>query len=81
MVVGYPNACLVSNALFGVTEVVACYGLKGQWVMSWASSAYDEFLATDSVREVSGYVAFIDIFCEFCFVHFYFFIGCFAGSD
>ena len=61
VVVEYPDACLVDNALFGVTEVVECYGLKGQWVMSQASSAHNEFLATDSVREVSGCVAYIDM--------------------
>ena len=72
VVVEYPNARLVDDALFGVTEVVECYGLKGQWVTSWASSARNEFLATDSVREVSGCVAYIDMSCEFHVVHFYF---------
>ena len=65
VVVGYPHACLVNNALFGVTEVVECYGLKGQWVTSWASSAHNEFLATDSVREVSGCVAYTDMSYKF----------------
>ena len=64
--VEYPNARLVNNALFGVTEVVECYGLKGQWVTSWGSTAHDEFLATDSVRKVSGYVAYIDMSCKLC---------------
>jgi hypothetical protein len=72
VVVKYPNASLVEDALFGVTEVVECYGLKGQWVTSWASSAHNEFLVTDSVREVSGCVAYIDMSCEFRVVHFYF---------
>ena len=81
VVVEYPNARLVDDALFGVMEVVECYGLKGQWVTSWVSSARNEFLATDSVREVSGCVAFIGMSCEFCVAHFYFFIGCIAGGD
>ena len=81
LAVEYPNADLVDKALFGVTEVVECYGQKGQWVTSWASSAHNEFLATDSVCEVSGCVAFIGMSCEFCVVHVYFFIGCLAGSD
>ena len=34
VVVEYPNACLVDNALFGVKEVVECFGLKGRWVTS-----------------------------------------------
>ena len=41
VVVEYPNACLFNNALFGVTEAVECYGLKGQWVTSWASSTHN----------------------------------------
>ena len=69
VVMEYPNACLVNDALFGVAEVVECYGLKGQWVMSWASSTHDELLATDSVREVSGCVAFLDMICESRVVH------------
>ena len=59
MVVQYPDAHLVDDALFAVTEIVKCFGLKGQWVTSWANSARKEFLATDSVCEVSGCVAFI----------------------
>ena len=54
VVVEYPNTRLVNNAVFGVMEVVECFGLKGQWVTSWASSAHDEFLVTDSVCKVSG---------------------------
>ena len=69
LVVEYPNAGLFNNALFGVTEVVECYSLKGKWVTSWASSAHDEFLATDSVREVSGCVAFFGMTCEYRAVH------------
>ena len=30
VVVPYPNARLVGNALFGVTEIVECFGLKGR---------------------------------------------------
>ena len=43
VVVEYPNASLVDDALFGVTEAVECYGLKVQWVTSWASSAHNDF--------------------------------------
>ena len=81
VVVEYPNTRLVNNALFGVMEVVECFGLKGQWVTSWASSAHNEFLATDRVREVSGCVVFIDILCKFCVVHSTFVKGYFAGGD
>ena len=72
VVVEYPNARLVNNALFGVTEVVECYGLKGQWVTSWGSSAHNEFMATDSVHKVSGCVAIIGMSCEFSVDHCYF---------
>ena len=34
VVVEYLNACLDDNALFGVKEVVECYGLMRQWVTS-----------------------------------------------
>ena len=44
LVVEYPNAHLVNDALFGVTEVVDCYSLKGKWVTSWESRAYNDFL-------------------------------------
>ena len=81
VVVEYPNARLVEDALFGVTEIVECYGLKGQWVTSWVSRAHNEFLATDSVHKVSGCVAYIDMSYEFRVVHLYFFIGCLAGGD
>jgi hypothetical protein len=65
LVVEYPKASLVDNALFGVTEVVECFGLEGRWVTSWASSAHDEFLATNNVREVSGCLAFIGMNAKF----------------
>jgi hypothetical protein len=81
VVVKYPDAHLVDDALFDVTEVVECFGLKGQWVTSWASSAHNEFLATNSVREVSGCVSYIDMSDEFRVVHLYCFIGCLAGGD
>ncbi len=81
VVVEYPNTRLVNNALFGVMEVVECFGLKGQWVTSWASSAHDEFLATDSVCKVSGCVVFIDNLCKCCVVHSNFFKDYFAGGD
>jgi hypothetical protein len=56
LVVPYPDAHLVDNALFAVTEIVECFGLEGRWITSWASSARNELLATASVREVSGCV-------------------------
>ena len=65
VVVDYPNARLVEDALSAVTEIVECFGLKGRWVTSWASSAHDEFLATNSIREVSGCVAFIGMTARF----------------
>ena len=65
MVVEYPNAHLVDDALFAVTEIVECFGLEGQWVTSCASSDCTEFVATDSVREVSGCLAFIGMTAKF----------------
>ena len=65
VVVPYPNARLVNDALFGMTEIVECLGLKGRWVTSWESSAHNEFLETDRVREVNGCVAFIGITARF----------------
>jgi ABC-type taurine transport system ATPase subunit len=65
LVVPYPDAHLVDDALFAVTEIVKCFGLEGRWVTSWASSARKEFLATASVREVSGCVAFIGMTANF----------------
>ena len=59
--VPYPNAPLVDNALFAVTEIVECFGLEGRWVTSWASSTRKEFLATESVRKVSSRMAFIGL--------------------
>ena len=56
MVDNYPNAHLVGDALFAVTDIVECLGLKGRWVTSWASSARNELLATASVCKVSGCV-------------------------
>ena len=51
--VPYPDPHVVDDALFAVTDIVKCHGLKGRWVTSWASSARKEFLATESVRKVS----------------------------
>ena len=59
LTVEYPSADLVSDALYGVTEVVEVYSLKGKWVTSWASSAKSEFLATSGIREVSSSVTFL----------------------
>ena len=65
VIVKYPDARLVDDALFAVTEIVECFGLKGRWVTSWASSARNEFLAANSVREVSGCVAVIGMTARF----------------
>ena len=69
LVIEYPSAGLDDDALWGVTEVVECYSMKGKWVTSWASSAHNDFLATDSVRKVSGCVAFFNMTCESRVVH------------
>ena len=79
LVVPYPNAPLVDSALFAVTEIVEYCGLKGRWVTSWASSARKEFLATASVREVSGCgIYWYD--CEVRIAHVLFGVDRFAGS-
>jgi hypothetical protein len=78
--VKYPDAHLVNDALFAVTEIVECYGLKGQWVTSLASSAGNEFLANDSVRKVSCCVAFIGESASFVLFTFSFVIDCLAGG-
>ena len=80
LVVEYPKASLVDDALFAVTKVVKCYGLKVWWVTSWASSAHNEFLANNGVREVSGCVAFIGMTAKSCFSRFIF-IDYLAGSN
>ena len=64
LTVEYPSADLVSDALYGVTEAVEVYSMKGKWVTSWASSARSEFLVTSGIREVSGSVMFFDITCK-----------------
>ena len=64
--VEYPSAGLVDDALWGVTEVVECYSMKGKWMMSWASSAHNDFLATLGIREVSGCVTFFGTTFESC---------------
>ena len=82
LVVEYPNAHLVDNALFGVTEIVECFGLKGRWVTSWTSSARNEFLATESVHEVGDCVAVIVMTAKFVFLSFSFVcIDYLAGSN
>ena len=72
LVVEYPKASLVDNALFGVTEIVECFGLKGRWVTSWTSSARNKFLATESVCEVGDCVAVIVMTAKFVFLSFSF---------
>ena len=81
VVVEYPNARLVNNTLFAVTEVVEFYGLKGRWVTSWASSARNEFLATNGVREVSICVAVLCVICKVRVAHVYFVIDYISGSN
>ena len=81
VIVEYPNARLVDDALFAVTEIVECFGLKGQWVTSRESSARNEFLANDSVREVSGCVAFIDMTVTIVSFTFSFIIDYLAGGN
>jgi hypothetical protein len=67
--VEYPSADLVSDALYGVTEVVEVFIMKGKLVTSWASSARNDFLVTSGIREVSGIVTFFDMTCKSCVVH------------
>ena len=59
LTVEYPNAGLVDDALYVVTEVVEVYNLKEKWVTSWASNAKREFLAASGIREVSSSVPFL----------------------
>ena len=59
LTVEYPSADLSSAALYGVTEVVEGYSLKGKWVTSWASSAKNVILVTFCIHEVSGRVPFL----------------------
>ena len=81
VVVEYPNSRLVDNALFAVTQIVECFGLKGRWVTSWASSARNEFLANDSVCKVSGCVAFIGVTATIVLFTFSFVIDYLAGGN
>ena len=55
----FPNADLVSDALYAVTKVVGVYGLEGKWVTSRASGDRSEFLSTSEVREVRAIVIFV----------------------
>ena len=80
VVVKYPEAHLVDDALFDMTEIVECYGLEGQWVTSVASSSGSELLANDSVRKVSGCEAFIGESARFVLFTFTFDIDCLAGG-
>ena len=70
IVAPFPKARLVEDALFAVTEIVKCYGLMGRWVTSRASGAHGEFLATDSVCEVSGCLAFSGMNAKFVLLTF-----------
>ena len=76
LVVKYPKASLVDYALFAVTKVVKCYGLKGRWVTSWASSAHNEFLTAKMVCEVSDCVALTGMTAKSCFLRFIFRLPC-----
>jgi hypothetical protein len=81
LVVEYPKASLVNNALFGVTDIVKCFGLEGWWVTTWANSARTEFLATNDVREVSSCVTVLCGICKVRVAHDYFVVDYIAGSD
>ena len=52
--VEYPDSDLVSAALYGVSEVVEDFSMKGKWVTFWASSAKNYFLVTLVIHEVSS---------------------------
>ena len=54
LTVEYPDADLVSAALYNVSEVVEDFSMKGKWVMSQAGSAKDDFVMTRGIREVSS---------------------------
>ena len=69
LTVEYPSADLVSDALYGVTEVVEVYSMKGKWVTSWASSARNDILVTSCICEVSGSVTFLYMTCKSCVVN------------
>ena len=81
LVVEYPKASLVDDALFGVTDIVKCFGLEGRWVTTWANSARTEFLATNDVREVSSCVTVLCGICKVRVAHDYFVVDYIAGSD
>ena len=67
LAVEYPKASLVDDALFAMSKIVECYGLEGRWVTSWASSARNEFLMPNEVREVSSCVALTGMTANSCF--------------
>ena len=81
LVVEYPKASLVDNALFGVTDIVKCFGLEGRWVTSWANSDRTEFPATNDVRKVSSCVTVLCGICKVRVAHGYFVVDYIAGSD
>jgi hypothetical protein len=80
LAVEYPKTSLVDNALFAMSKIVECYGLEGRWVTSWASSARNEFLMPNEVREVSSCVALTGMTAKSCFSWFYF-LDYRAGSN
>ena len=55
----FPNADLVSDALYAVTKVVGVYGLEGKWVTSRASGDRSEFLWTSRSER---YALFLSLF-------------------
>ena len=77
----YPSADLASAALYGVTEVVEGYSLKGKWVMSWASSAKNDFLVTLCIREISGSAPFLIRLTSFVLLTRISFVEYLAGGD
>ena len=59
LTVEYPDADLVSAALYNVSEVVEDFSIKGKWVTSRNSSAKNNFLVTRGIREVSSITSVI----------------------
>ena len=59
LTVEYPDADLVSAALYNVSEVVEDFSMKGKWVTSRAGSAKEYFVVTREIREVSSIASVI----------------------
>ena len=59
LTVEYPDADLVSAALYNVSEVVEDFSMKRKWVTTQASSAKNDFVVTCGIREVSSITSVI----------------------